>query len=340
MTATSHPRAIGAWLLVSALLVLAMVVVGGATRLTHSGLSITEWQPIVGTIPPLSEADWQAAFAKYQQIPEYKVLNQGMTLAEFKPLFWWEWSHRLLGRLVGVVFLVPMLAFAWLGSIGRGLWPRLIGLFALGGLQGAAGWYMVASGLVDRTDVSQYRLALHLGLAVLILAAIVWTALDVLRGNANGQSRGRWGIALALVILVYIQILLGALVAGLDAGLTYNTWPLMDGRLVPPDAFSLQPWWLSAFEDVPTVQFDHRMVAYAVVVLAVMNVLVVSPTRLTAWVLLVLVLAQVGLGIWTLLEVVPLHLALSHQLLAMLVLLAAVVHLHTVRHSTPPSAMV
>ena len=239
-----------AWLIVVALMIVAMVVVGGATRLTHSGLSITEWQPIHGVIPPLNQAEWQEEFAKYQQIPEYQQLNKGMTLAEFQGIFWWEWSHRLLGRLIGVVVLLPLIFFWATGRIEPRLKPRLVALFLLGGLQGAIGWWMVKSGLSVRTDVSQYRLATHLTFAALILAYTVWLARGLAPSPLSGTRRRLRGVAGLLVGLTFLQIFLGGLVAGLDAGLTYNTWPLMDGTLVPSGLFLQSPWWRNLFENV------------------------------------------------------------------------------------------
>ena len=319
------------WLFGLAALVLCMVVVGGATRLTHSGLTITEWQPLNGIVPPLSSADWQDLFAKYQRIPEYQQLNKGMLLEEFKPLFWWEWSHRALARFVGLVAGAGLVVFLCFSEVRRRLWPFLVGIFALGGLEGAAGWYMVASGLKDRTDVSQYRLALHLGIATLIMALILWTALGI------GQRRGGWSggakLASVLVASVYAQIILGAFVAGLDAGLSHNTWPLMDGRLIPHGLKAMRPFWINAFENPLTVQFDHRMGAYGVAALALLNHIWAwrsgSQRLLTsAAALLTAVLVQIALGIWTLLAMVPLQLGLLHQLTAMAVLTAAIWHLH------------
>jgi len=318
------------WLFALAGLVVCMVMLGGATRLTHSGLSITEWQPINGVIPPLSDADWQTLFGKYQQIPEYQQINKGMSLAEFKPLFWWEWSHRMLGRFAGLVAAVGLVVFLSNARIRQAMWKPLLGIFTLGSLEGAAGWYMVASGLKDRTDVSQYRLALHLGIATLLIASILWTALGVGRSRAGWSSLSK--LALALVVAVYGQIILGAFVAGLDAGLSHNTWPLMDGRLIPHGLKAMAPAWLNPFENPLTVQFDHRMWAYAVAGLALANHLAVwrsgSDWLLSsASALLCLVLVQIGLGIWTLLAVVPLHLALTHQVTAMAVLATALWHL-------------
>lgn len=333
-------RAVEIWLSLVAGLVIAMVTVGGATRLTDSGLSITEWQPILGAIPPLTEADWHSAFEKYRQIPEYHQVNKGMSLAAFKFIYWWEWSHRLLGRLIGVVFAVPLLALWLLGAVRPGYAPKLVGVLALGGLQGVIGWYMVQSGLADRVDVSQYRLALHLVVAFVILALVTWLALD----HAPRESRvrlstltgtQRW-VARALISLVLLQVALGALVAGLKAGLTYNTWPLMDGRLIPNGLGTLSPWYLNLFENVTTVQFNHRMVAYALVGLAVWHALSLARSAddervaRSAALLAAGIVVQAGLGIWTLLANVPLALGLAHQGVAAMVLVLAVVHLHRV----------
>jgi heme a synthase len=331
-----------AWLIVVALMIVAMVVVGGATRLTHSGLSITEWQPIHGVIPPLTVAEWQDEFAKYQQIPEYQQLNKGMTLAEFKGIFWWEWSHRLLGRLIGAVVLLPLIFFWVTGRIEARLKPRLVALFLLGGLQGAIGWWMVASGLSVRTDVSQYRLATHLTFAALILAYTVWLARGLAPGPLSGTRRRLRGMAGLLVALIFLQIFLGGLVAGLDAGLTYNTWPLMDGTLVPSGLFALSPWWRNLFESVMTVQFDHRIGAYLLFALAWVHVWQAraTPFARAALGLALLVTLQAALGITTLLMVVPLHVALTHQLGATIVLIAAVVHLRRMWPAVPVAAAV
>ncbi len=326
------------WLFALAALVLAMVVVGGATRLTHSGLTITEWRPLVGIIPPLGEADWSALFAKYRQIPEYQQLNSGMTLDQFKPMFWWEWSHRALARFVGLVAGLGLVFFLSVPDIRRRFWKPLVGIFALGALEGFAGWYMVMSGLSDRTDVSQYRLTLHLGIATLIMGYTLWTVLGMGRDVQNPQSAGQEGswarwLALGLVASIYGQILLGGFVAGLDAGLSYNTWPLMDGRVIPHGLRAMSPAWVNPFENPVTVQFDHRIGAYLVATLALINHVLAwrsGNRRLlaSAAAVLTIVLLQIGLGIWTLLAVVPLHLALAHQLAAMAVLATAIVHLH------------
>jgi cytochrome c oxidase assembly protein subunit 15 len=334
-------RLVVAWLYVLTAMVFLMVVVGGATRLTDSGLSITEWKPIVGIIPPLTDAAWHDAFEKYRQIPEYHIVNRGMSLEAFKAIFWWEWGHRFLGRVIGIVFFVPFVWFWWTRRIPRDLTPRLIALFLLGGLQGAIGWYMVRSGLVDRVDVSHYRLALHLGVAVMILGLLLWTALD-LGGEPRtpaemGGTASQYWTAVALVAVIFLQVVLGALVAGLKAGLSHNTWPLMDGALIPAGLGAMSPWYLNIFENVLTVQFNHRMVAYAVAALALWHVVSIlrSPAgsgkiRLSAAVLGLGILAQIGLGIWTLLAQVPLHLGLAHQAGAAVVFSLAVWHLHRI----------
>lgn len=320
------------WLFAVAFLIFCMVIVGGATRLTDSGLSITEWQPLLGAIPPISEADWQQAFDKYKLIPQFTQLNSAMTLAEFKFIYWWEWSHRLLGRLIGVAFLLPFIAFAVLGWIKRSDWPRFIGLFVLGGLQGALGWYMVASGLADRVSVSQYRLSAHLTLATVIFGAMLWVAYGF--GRARGRlENGKQRAALYLAGFVLLQIALGGLVAGLDAGMGYNTWPLMDGKLVPDGLFIMSPAWRNLFENAMTVQFDHRMLAYLIVLLAAGHAYIVQ-TR-AALLLLLAVLLQAALGIHTLLEQVPLHLGLMHQGGAMLVFAAALWNLHVLVRKWP-----
>ncbi|HEY5080620.1 MAG TPA: COX15/CtaA family protein [Bauldia sp.] len=321
-------RLVRAWLVVVALMIMAMVVVGGATRLTHSGLSITKWQPIHGVVPPLTDAQWHEEFAAYQQIPEYQQLNQGMTLDGFKAIFWWEYAHRLLGRLIGVVVLLPLIFFWATGRLEPALKPRVVAIFLLGGLQGAVGWWMVASGLEDRTDVSQYRLAAHLVLACIILAYVLWIA----RGLSPTEIVSRASLRLVALVIVgvtFLQIFMGGLVAGLDAGMTYNTWPLMDGALVPGGLFLQQPRWRNLFEAVATVQFDHRIGAYALWVLIVAHAWQCRMYRQasSAWLLAVLVTVQAILGISTLLHAVPLPLALLHQFGAVIVLSAAVTHL-------------
>ncbi len=337
----SGNQGVEAWLWLTAALVFAMIVVGGATRLTDSGLSITEWKPILGAIPPLSEADWLSVFEKYKQIPEYHLVNTGMSLADFKFIFWWEWGHRFLGRVIGLVFAVPLFVFWWTGRIREGLAPKLLGLLALGGLQGAIGWYMVSSGLSERVDVSQYRLALHLSVAFAILSLLVWLALDE-RGHRLGFAResvdvGARRLAAILVGLVFAQVVLGAFVAGLKAGLVYNTWPSMNGQLVPSDYWSEGRGLLSLFESHAATQFNHRLTAYILLSAALIQAWYVyaahkvGRVRTSAFALAAAVLAQALLGIWTLLAHVPLSLGLVHQGGAAVVMALAVWHLHDVR---------
>jgi cytochrome c oxidase assembly protein subunit 15 len=335
MDLTEHrQRVIRLWLYAVAALIFAMVLIGGATRLTESGLSIVEWKPVTGTLPPLSEPAWQAEFDKYKTIPQFQHLNSRMSLAEFKTIFWWEWTHRLMGRLIGAAFLLPFLWFLIKGWIGPGLRWRLWTIFGLGALQGAVGWWMVASGLADRVEVSQYRLATHLILACVILAAIVWTAGRMREGAAAEVPPRMRATACALLGLVLAQIYLGALVAGLRAGLIYNTWPLIDGSFIPDAARLVHeaPLWRNFFENTLTVQFMHRMTAYALWVLALLHALDVSlnircsPAVTHALALAVLVTVQAVLGILTLINQVPIGLALAHQAGAILVLALAVVH--------------
>ncbi len=253
---TTADRMVQAWLAVMAFLVLCMIAVGGATRLTDSGLSITEWQPLLGAIPPLNEAHWLEAFDKYRQIPEYHLVNKGMSLEEFKFIYWWEWGHRFLGRLIGLAFALPLAFFAWNGMLRPGALPKYLGVLALGGVQGAIGWYMVSSGLVDRVDVSHYRLALHLSVAFLILGLLVWLAMQLRDAPVGSRSQALPAAATAIagliVAIVYAQVALGAFVAGLKAGLAYNTWPLMNGRIIPDDLFALSPWLVNFVENATT----------------------------------------------------------------------------------------
>jgi cytochrome c oxidase assembly protein subunit 15 len=332
-TSLSARRAVGWWLLGIAFLVAAMVTLGGLTRLTGSGLSITEWKPISGVIPPLTEQAWQAEFANYQKIPQYWRENRGMTLAQFKGIYWWEWAHRLLGRLVGAAFLLPFIGFAVMGAIPRREWPRMILLFALGGLQGAVGWWMVQSGLETRVSVSQYRLAIHLGVAVILLGALLWTGLDYLRNSRpslHGINTSLRTMAFALVCLVYVQILLGAIVAGLHAGLIYNTWPSMNGRFLPEDAFVLHLWWRNFFENPGLAQFDHRLVAYIVAAASAIfwfmarRRVASSGVRTSSNALMAVVIIQIALGVATLLALAPIALAGLHQAAAVAVFSTAI----------------
>lgn len=327
-------RAIRLWLLAVAALMFVTVVVGGATRLTESGLSIVEWKPVTGVVPPLNGSAWQAEFDKYKTIPQYGERNAGMSLDEFKTIYWWEWTHRLLARLVGAAFFVPFLWFLWRGWIEPPLRARLWMIFGLGAVLGLVGWWMVASGLSGRVTVSQYWLAFHLTLACVIFAAILWTAQGLLpRPDIVAPPRIRAG-ALAVLALVVVQIYLGALVSGLRAGLIYNTWPLIDGSLVPEGSrlFFNAPLWRNFFENTLTVQFDHRMMAYATELVVLLHAIDVARTLRGGPVLTrVLALAsavtlQAALGIATLLHQAPLALALPHQAMALAVLAIAVIH--------------
>lgn len=318
-------RAIRAWLILLFVLVAAMVAVGGMTRLTDSGLSITEWRPVTGALPPLSEADWQAEFDKYQATPQYRIMNRGMSLGEFKTIYWWEWGHRQLGRLIGLVWAAGFLGFLALRRIPPGWTGRLLLPGALGGLQGAIGWWMVASGLTgEMTAVASYRLAVHLGLAFVILGLIAWYVFLLARREAGLiQARrareGRAaGLATGLMHLAFLQILLGALVAGIDAGRSYVDWPLMHGVFFPPESFDLSPWWRNLFENPALAQFVHRIGGYLVVVLALVAWAVGrrSPhpsTRAAFAAVLAMTLAQAVVGVLTVMEGAPWPLGILHQ---------------------------
>jgi heme a synthase len=338
-----HRRAIRLWLYAVAALVFVMVLVGGATRLTESGLSITEWQPLTGVVPPLNAAQWQVEFQRYQAIPQYRELNAGMSLADFKTIYWWEWAHRFIGRAIGVAFLVPFLWFLRRGWIPPRRRAALWTILALGGLQGAIGWWMVASGLADRVEVSQYRLATHLVLACLVYVALVWAGVRwedeqaqpfLSEPDTTAQPMPVRAGAIGLVILLLAQIYLGALVAGLRAGHAYNTWPLIDGGFIPQSSSLLfeVPLWRNLFENPLTVQFDHRVLGYlvcAVTLLHLFNVVKWSkrgPIVAGAALLAAAIIVQAALGIWTLLSVAALPLALLHQAFAMIALTFAVVH--------------
>jgi len=343
--AISARRQIAAWLAAVAVLLLAMILLGGLTRLTQSGLSITEWKPLTGAVPPLSAEAWTQEFAKYQQIPEFRSIHADFTLDDFKSIYWWEWAHRLLGRLIGFVFLLPLLYFVATGRVERRLVPRLVLLFLLGGLQGALGWFMVKSGLSVRTDVSQYRLAAHLITAFAIYGAVLWTLFDLIRPQreTTAKSGALRGASFAFVGLLALQIVLGALVAGLDAGWSYNTWPLMDGGLFPENPGVLAPWYEHLLDNRGVVQFLHRMAAYLVFGAALWQWLSAkkklgdaAPAARSAGLVLGLVAVQIVLGIATLLAAVPVPLGAAHQLTAALLFGAAVYHAHGVSAATSP----
>ena len=324
-------KIIGRWLWVMAALVALMVVIGGATRLTDSGLSITQWDLLMGTLPPLSDQAWQQAFALYQQIPEYELVNKGMTLTEFKSIYWWEWGHRFLGRFIGLAFLIPALFFLFRGMMtSTGLKTKLFGLFILICAQGVLGWYMVMSGLTERVDVSQYRLAAHLGAAVLLFGGIVWVALKLTIPRAGTGARKEIHLrkfALWFGVALFGQIILGAFVAGLRAGKSYNTWPLMEGRFVP-EAYAA----LSSFETIAGVQFHHRIGAYIVTFLAAALYLQArkagQPFARYSGFVVMAVIGQVLLGIWTLIAAVPISLGLLHQIGALGVLTCVLLLIH------------
>jgi cytochrome c oxidase assembly protein subunit 15 len=335
-----HRRAIRVWLYAIAALLVLMVMVGGTTRLTDSGLSIVEWHPVTGIVPPLSESAWAAEFTKYKTSPEYELVNKGMSLGEFKRIYWWEWVHRLLGRLIGAAFLIPLVFFQLRGWIEPGIKWRLWFIFGLGALQGAIGWWMVASGLVGRVDVAQERLAVHLLMACLILTAVIWTARLLTPAAANGAARvtpRRLAVsAIAILVLLLGQIALGGLVAGLKAGLIYNTWPLIDGAFIPPreHLFLLAPAWLNLLDNHLAVQFTHRMVAYVLVAVGALHAADCSWHRVcrrSAVALALFLLLQAMLGIATLLLQVPILLALAHQAVAIAALIAATLHAANLR---------
>jgi cytochrome c oxidase assembly protein subunit 15 len=339
-----HVRSLRIWLAALAALIVAMILVGGATRLTDSGLSITEWKPIVGVVPPLSESEWNEAFASYKTIPEYTELKRGMSLEEFKTIYWWEWAHRFLGRLIGFAFFIPFAAFWLAGYIPRALFPKLLGLFVLGGLQGALGWYMVRSGLTLRTDVSQYRLAAHFGVALLILGYTLWLLFGL--GRAGGvrvaaRYRSPGVVAGFVLVLIFFQMLAGALVAGTGAGMGYNTWPLINGAFVPPGLGEASPWYINLFENPLTVQFQHRMLGYAVVLAALGQLAWLALKRAaqplvgSAFTLALFALLQAAIGVWTLLLSVPIALGLAHQAGAIAVFAVALYHFWLARHAHP-----
>lgn len=334
-------RQVAAWLFTCCLFVFLIIVVGGITRLTHSGLSIVEWQPLIGTIPPLSQADWVELFEKYKLTPEYQKVNFGMSLEAFKGIFWWEYIHRLIGRLVGLVFFIPLLWFALRRKIDEPLAWKLAGIFLLGGLQGAMGWYMVRSGLVDDPRVSHFRLTAHLGLAFLILAVMLWTALGLLHRRDNHrpdpathrlQRATTW-----LVWIVFAVVLTGGLVAGIRAGKAYNTFPLMNGHLIPPEILMQQPWWVNFFYNMATVQFDHRLGAWLLIFLIPVlwwrsrAVDLHRRAALAFDLLLVMVCIQFALGVATVLLQVPPALGVAHQSGAVLLFAAAIWAAHESR---------
>jgi len=335
-------KPIAIWLLICCALVFAMVVVGGVTRLTDSGLSIVEWQPIVGTMPPITDSDWDELLEKYRESPQYQKVNKGMSVDEFKNIFWWEYFHRLLGRLIGVVFFVPFVYFLVKKQIDKTLGIKLSGMFILGGLQGFMGWYMVMSGLVNDPHVSQYRLTAHLGLAFIIFAGLFWIALDLISPDRDHHTiteplKRLRRFSIGLTSLIFIMVLSGGFVAGIRAGLAYNTFPLMNGHFIPPEIFMLEPWYRNFFDNMATVQFDHRLIAWILAFLVplfwfkAMKSELSNTTRLACHLLLIMLVIQISLGIATLLNFVPIPLAASHQGGAVLLFAAALWVSHRLR---------
>jgi len=342
--AAQNPRAVGYWLLIICAMLLVMIVLGGTTRLTGSGLSIMEWAPVDGFLPPLSQTEWQRLFTLYQKIPQYTLLHQGFGLDGFKHIFWLEWLHRLWGRLIGIGFFVPLCWFLWQRQLSNRLLWRLAALFILGGMQGAVGWFMVASGFEpDSTAVSPYRLVAHLSLALILYSALLWTALSLLHPTQKPAPRWAWlnRGAVFLVCCVALTIIAGGFVSGLHAGLIYNTFPLMDGRLVPGSYFALSPWFSNLTSNIAAVQFDHRALATLTAVTALIVVAYGFAKRPNLSIRIALgcvlgsVVLQYMLGVATLLYVVPLPLAASHQATAVLLLSSALFLLHTTRLSEP-----
>ena len=323
---TGARKGIRAWLVVLFAMVMAMIAVGGLTRLTDSGLSITEWKPVTGALPPMSEAVWLKEFEKYRQIPEYQLQNKGMSLSEFKAIFWWEWGHRQLGRTIGLIWFLGYAGFALAKKVPTGWHRRLIWIGALGGLQGAVGWWMVSSGLEgSMLDVASYRLATHLGLAFVILGYIAWYVFllgreerDLLQSR-RGKEAKQFSLSTGLLHAAFIQIILGALVAGIDAGRNYPDWPLMAGGFLPPDLFALEPWWRNFFEDDGLVQFMHRMMGYIVFAFAIVvwrrgQKSAHGKTRFAFNAVMAMITLQMLLGIVTVMYSAPLHFAIVHQI--------------------------
>jgi cytochrome c oxidase assembly protein subunit 15 len=336
----SSNRAIAIWLFVVAALIFSMVVLGGVTRLTRSGLSIVEWDPIMGAIPPLTEQKWQETFDKYKQYPEYRKVNTGMSLHEFKSIFWFEYFHRLLGRSIGLAFLIPFLYFLARKQIGRPLVPKLVIMFVLGGLQGLMGWYMVKSGLVDRPHVSQYRLTAHLALAITIYGYILWVAWGLFFPREQHDSAAVEPVrrlALALTVLVSVMIASGGFVAGTKAGFSYNTFPTMNGYWIPDGLYALSPWWLNWFDNVTTVQFNHRLIAWLLFFTVpafwwfAQGRVTAPRARLALHLLLAALAMQIVLGIATLVNAVPVPLGAAHQAGALVVFTFALFINHQLR---------
>ena len=341
-TTDENDRLIAYWLFFCAAVIFGMILLGGVTRLTESGLSMVDWKPLMGVIPPMSEADWQHMFDKYKQFPEYQKINMGMSLEAFKSIFMYEYLHRVLGRLIGIIFILPFLYFYFTKRIKKGLTPKLIIMLIGGGFQGLLGWYMVKSGLVDQPDVSQYRLTAHLGAAVLIFGFILWTAFGLVNETSQQPKELRI-FSYSLSGLIFLMILSGGLVAGTKAGYAYSTWPLMGDSFIPSGLYSMSPLWLSAFEDITTIQFNHRIFAYCIVLLVVLfaikalkaNIQGVARTGL--FVLIGLLILQVTLGISTLIYHVPIPIAAAHQVVAVALLSASLFISHCLSQASDNS---
>lgn len=331
-------KAIAIWLLICCATIFGMIILGGVTRLTGSGLSMVQWAPIMGILPPMSQNEWNETFLLYQQFPEYKLKNFHMDLADFKSIFWFEYGHRLLGRSIGIIFLLPFLFFLAKGRINKTLTPKLITMFVLGGMQGLMGWYMVKSGLVNDPHVSQYRLTAHLGLAIVIYAYMFWVALDLLiqktDNNIKNSNQNLSSLSLIITAIIFITALSGGFVAGTRAGFAFNTFPLMDGRLIPTGLFELSPLWRNFFENIVTIQFDHRILATLLFIiipvfwLKTRKLELGSTTHLSIHLLLAALFLQITLGISTLLLVVPVALAAAHQAGAIVLLTASLFASH------------
>ncbi|MDG2018421.1 MAG: COX15/CtaA family protein [Porticoccaceae bacterium] len=325
---------IARWLLTCAVVIFGMILLGGVTRLTDSGLSMVEWKPLIGIIPPLSQADWQQLFLKYQQFPEYQKINLDMTLSEFKIIFMYEYLHRVLGRLIGILFFAPFVYFYFTRRISPQLLPKLLLMLVLGGCQGLMGWYMVKSGLIDVPHVSQYRLTAHLGLAIIIYGFIIWTAMELIN-KPSDQPSGLAKPACILSALIFLMILSGGLVAGTKAGYAYPTWPLMGNSFIPAGLYSMNPAWLSAFENITTIQFNHRIFAYIIALFVVSFSVVALRKNISAKVrigifsMLFLLAVQITLGISTLIFHVPVAIAAAHQVGAVAILTATLFVSHS-----------
>jgi len=344
MTSTNNQRIMAIWLFICCATIFSMVVLGGVTRLTGSGLSMVEWAPIMGTLPPLNQSEWLATFELYKSSPEFIHINYNMDLDGFKSIFWFEYSHRVLGRFIGILFFFPMVFFFIKGWVSSSLKPKLIAMFILGGLQGLMGWYMVKSGLVNNPHVSQYRLTAHLSLALIVYAYIFWIALSLYFQNDDDLNRqSNMGVlkprSLYLSLFVFITALSGGFVAGLKAGLAYNTFPLMNGQLIPDGLFSLDPAWSNFFENITTVQFDHRLLATALFVSIIAFYVAAirrnppARVKLGLHLMLAMLFIQVTLGISTLLLHVPVALAASHQGGALLLFTVVLFVAHQIRRA-------